>query len=382
MPNYAYTDLRDAIIKGAQGISTIRTLVNRAAREVASDIDLRSMKRKARLAPNIYQNVFTYGAPTDIKDQAIVDVVKQVSRIARWELIGVEEFDSQKNIRKNLLALSDYDFIKKILISAELDTKELVLHEMDSITGDGTWAIGGSGTDLRREITEFINGAASLEFDAGASYTSITLENSTTGEADLTDYEGNEIFVWVYIPSTTGLTSFKLRWGSSSSDYWEATATLTSEGLAFATGWNLLRFTWPATDTGSPDISAVNYLRLEIVGGGTAGATTNWRVDFIVARTGSIHDIIYYSIYPWQTSAGSYLKDSANDTDKVNCSEDEYELFILKGKEIVYDDIKSYDEAEIYRQKYEVKKEKYLENNPSQRLLMQSTYREFDTREE
>jgi len=379
---YAYTALKAEILSdNIEAGTSIRTQINRAVRQVIADLDIKATKRRTQLSPNLFEGVYDYTCPSDLKGLGIIDIQKQVGRIL-WDdftLVPVEEFDRRKSLNENVIAISDFDFIKKLRISADIDSRQVTLHEMDSITSNGTWVASGDASNLTVDYNESINGAASLNFDIGGSTTtSGLLTNSTLTAVDLTLYENQQLFVWVYIPTTTDLTSFKLRWGSSASDYWEATATTNNEGTSFYTGWNLLRFAWPSTDTGTPIITAVDYLRLEIVKGASLPASTDWRVDWIVARSGVIHNVLYYSRYGWRTSAGVYLEDSANDTDTINAETDELELFTFKGKQIVFEEAQLWNDAKYWENQYIAKKAEYRRRYKSEAKQVSSEYYRFN----
>src|SRR3990167_9776045 len=100
-------------------------------------------------------------------------------------------------------------------------------------------------------------------------------------------------------------------------------------------------------------------------------ATTDWRVDYIVARRGKPAEIHFYSRYPWQSSAGTYIEESTAATDLLNVESTlEYELMVLKGKELVALDLEKFDEMKIYQNLYEDAKARYEMSYPSEKLLM------------
>lgn len=358
-------------------VNNIERLANRAVRYVIGDIDLRSTKRRAYISPYLNEEQFDYQSPSDLKEWAIVDVRRIVDRTARNQLnmATSEYFDRNKSYNLNLIAIEDNSFLQKLRISADLEGagSQATISNMDddSSTDGGTWAVGGSGSNLTIDTGNYVEGSASLNFDASATYTSITLTNSTFTAVDLTGYQiGGAVYMYVWIPSTTGLTSFKLRVGTNSSNYYEKTITTTNENLAFAAGWNLLRMEFSAaTQTGTVTMSSIGYARLEIVGDGTAAATTDWRADFLAARQGLLHEVWYYTKYGWQTSAGAYIENSTATTDLINCDTEEYELFILKAKEMVSMDLKQFTDMATYNKMYEIKKVNYLSKYPSERLL-------------
>ena len=381
--NFARSELYTDINRKAASITNIDRLVNRAVQFVIGDMDLRSTKRRAYLSPYINNEQFDYQAPADLKGWSVVDLRRLNDRKSnvRFKVVPTEEFDRLKKsgglAGRNLIAIEESDFLKKIRVTTEESASQATLHACDDIDADGTWAASGSASNLTEDTDNYVEGAASLNFDIAASYTSALLTNPDFTAIDISDYEtGGSVFVRVWIPSTTGLTSFKLRVGSSASAYFERTVTVTNENLAFHTGWVMLRFDFnAATETGTVDMDNIDYLRLEVVGDGTAAATTDWRIDHVVARRGIPHELIYYTKYGWQSSAGAYLEESTAATDLINCDTDEYMGFVFKGKEFVALDLKQFDEVKEYRKLYQDWKNEYLIQHPSERILiMQSTW--------
>ena len=336
--SYTYLDYQNAVNDGIHGkITTIiglRAFLNRAVRRVNSIVDLQSTKRTTSLSPGIYNQVYSYPAPADLKDNAIVDVRRQYDRVEEFNQTTAEEFDRRKTHDKSSVAVDDRDGVKVLNIATDLNTDELVINTCDSLTDNGNWVVTGDATNLTADTQRSINGSASLRYDMNSGAILATLEVPDMIAVDLTNYKDREIFVWQYIPLVTGLTSFTARWGSSASAYWTATATTTADGLAFKVGWNLLKFSWPASATGSPTITAVNYFQLRINKTALMAASNEWRTDFIVARAGDVHDIIYYTRYFWTTAAGVYIPDSTADTDLLVADEDDFELLVKSAMDL------------------------------------------------
>ena len=382
MPTYTKANLYTDIQRDASDVANIDRLANRAARYVVGDIDLRSTKRRAYFSPVIAQDQHDYQAPSDLKEFAVIDIRKLAERTARFRLVPSEEFDALKSKNKNLICIEDRDFLKKLRISAELEGDQLVVHDMNSITADGTWSLVLDASNLTLDTDNFIHGEGSLNFDmdiGGTTSTAGAIVNSTMGVVDLSDYEvGGSIYIYLYAPTITGLDGFTLRIGSDASNYFSKQVTVTNENLAFHTGWMLLRFDFSAmTETGTVDMDNIDYIRFSIDKGSDSLNSTDWRIDYIVARRGAPHEIWYYTKYPWQNTSGTYLENSTATTDLLNADTEEYELFILKGKEIVADDLKMFDDAKEYRKQYEAKKMDYLMKYPSERLVLTTEYYNF-----
>lgn len=378
-----YTDAR----RDAAGIQNIEDLANRAVRYVVGDIDMRSMKRMAYLSPYLNEEQWDYGAPTDLKDMAVVDIRRIANRKVydKFNMANTEYFDRNKTFNKNLVCIENSSFLDKLRISARLDSddgQQVVLNEADSITDNGTWAATGDASNLTVDSDMFIGSDASLNFDMAVSYTSGILTNPDMDAVDISDFEtGGSVYAYVYIPSFTGLTSINLRVGSSAAAYFSKSVTATNEAIAFSSinssnaGWTLLRFDFStATETGTVDMDNIDYLRLEIVGSGAGPASNNdWRLAYIVARRGIPHQIFYYTKYGWQNTSGTYLENSTAATDYLNVDTDEYDLVVIKLKELIAQDLEFEDKEDRFAAKYKEMKAIYTDGYKSERLLLIQT---------
>src|SRR4051812_15761157 len=103
-PSYTQSEFK-AIINGnlhgkfAQCQDTT-VVMNRAVRYALGDFDIRSTKRSAQLSPNMFENVFDYAAPSDLKGEKVIDIRKQVNRSSyeKFLLVDDAEFDRKKNV--------------------------------------------------------------------------------------------------------------------------------------------------------------------------------------------------------------------------------------------------------------------------------------------
>lgn len=381
---YTYTNLKDQIIDplsypNAASSVTVLNVINRSARNVLSEIDLRSSKRRSTLTPHIFDDIYQYTCPTDLKGDALIDLMPQANRSldSRLVLVQPETFDRKKSIYKNMVAVFDDDFTRKILADLDVDDTKLVVSNLDSLTaGGGTWETFSAGsTGVAQDTDYFVEGSGSVKFDLASGTTTGGIVNTNLDDLDISDYINNgSLFVWVYINSTTNLTNFIIRIGNDSSNYYTQTITTTNEGLSFVAGWNLLRFDFASmTETGTVVDTAVDYCALYMTK--TSGKEDDgYRFDDIQLHTGQIYDVVYYSKYPWQTSAGVYIENSTTSTDKINADTDEFELFVQKGKVEMFRELKEYDQMKLAQAEYDRLKGIYLLNNRSERIKMQIKY--------
>src|SRR3990167_6719805 len=360
-----------------------QVISNRAVRTVLGEVDLRSSKRSAQLSPNMYEDVYEYAAPTDLKGEKIIDLRKQVNRssMERWTLIDDDDFDRTKGLSQHRIALRDENFSKLLLIDGVEGSDNLVLHSCESLTANGTWAATADASNLTLDNDNFITGGGALNFDMAAGAATGYIENSTMDALDLTDYdEKGSIFVWVFIPDYSDaeadtVTNFILRWGNDTSNYWSRTVTTNNEGATFYDGWNLLRFDWNgATETGTVAPATIDYLRLTVTKSTSLAADTDWRVDNFVIRLGTIYDVVYFTKYGWQTSALAYQEESSATTDLLVADTDEIEIIAFKAAEYASQELKDYDDTKYFRDEYELAKKNYEANNPSEALKKRRAY--------
>ena len=175
MPTYTRTMLKASVnsrIHNKIGIlSDSETTLNNGVREAITFVDFRSMKRKSSLAPNLFNDIYHYTCPTDLKGMKIVDLQPQTgerSKFNDWELTTESEFDRQKETKYNLLAFSDRDFTRKLLVSASVNDDGFTVSPLDALTGGGTWALFGDGTNVTQDSYEYVKGSASINFDISA----------------------------------------------------------------------------------------------------------------------------------------------------------------------------------------------------------------------
>lgn len=372
----------NAGIKGKIGILiSSEDTMNEAVREVVKDADLRSAKRKASLSPKLFSDIYDYAQPSDLKALSIIDVPPQVKRAGEWYLVPFEEFDRLK--RTNMIALHEYDGTKVLKIAADIDDDQVIVAELDSLSsGGGTWEAVGDAENLTVDSDNYVKGGGSINWDIGSGGgTTAGIKNTSLNSFDLDDdYLGGNgaLFVWVYLNSATDVTNFILRIGSGESAYHQKTITTRHDGTAFVAGWNLLRFDLTSlSDTGSPDDDAITFISIYMTKDAGKVSETDYRFDWIVLKKGEIHEVLYYSKYGWQSSAGAYKENSTDDSDLLVADTDEFNLFVLKGREIAAEEVDETELAERYRQKYNEKLVEYKIMNPSEAKILTNEYYEY-----
>lgn len=402
MPTYARSALKTNIatsISGTISDTDLNTIINRAVREVISDSDLRSCIRKSALSPNLFDDIYQYSAPTDLKGDKIIDVKPQITRGKNdyWRKTTAEEFDRYKSDQRtdsygdpirieqndwsgeSLVAIQDTDVIKKVLLSRPVDDTSVVIEPLSAV---GTWLLFGDGTNVTADSSNYVKGSASINWDiSAAGGTTAGIQNSSITSVDISDYLGEgSIFVWAYLTSKTNVTNFILRIGSSSSAYNYVTVTTNNEGTAFVNGWNLLRFDLVNKSTsGSPTNTVCTYVAIYMTKATGKISETDYRFNYLVMKKGVHYDLVYYSKYGWQSAAGTYLEDSTADTDLVNADTDEIRLIEYKAAELGEVHLRSSQTTiKEKRDLYEGYSARYKNQYPSLALPTIMTYSNID----
>ena len=350
----------------------------RAGYKVLTQVDPEETKRFAQIT--LYDGVEDYALPmTDLKDKKIFDVRPQVNRSKNDNLSSrfSKDFDLKK--QDNWLSVEYSDGTEFIRISKRLSPSSASIDAMDRV---GSWLASGDASNLAVDNLYSVSDGSSLKFDLANAGSSGLVTNSAVTTRDLSDGEGSyAFFLWVYLPvSSTDITGVNLRFGSSPTSYWESTGTIHFGSQR--QGWNLFRFDWPAgAGTGSPDSSAIDYIRIEITYGGTA--VTGIRIDRLFASLPRIWTIGYYSSFIFKN--GTTWSDVPNDdnatlnlgTTSFLLFEYEYALAALQqiqGKDAAAD--RSFFFKELYGdgQNSRGMYVEYRKNNPSQAEKVTQTW--------
>ncbi len=381
MAIYTRTLLKTSIasmISGTVSDTDLNTILNRAARQVISEIDMHSHIRKSSLSPNLCDEIYDYAAPTDLKMDGIVDIQPQINRTKNeaWEYTSPEEFDRIKggNNEYGVCAMSEKGMIKMVRISKTIEDDSETIDELSSV---GDWAAYGDGTNLTGDSSNYVKSVASINWDINSDGgTTAGIYNGSLTSFDISDYlMTGSVFVWVYITSTTNLTNFIIRIGSSSSAYYSVTITTNNEGLSFETGWNLLRFDLEdKVETGTVDDDDCTYVALYMTKDALKTDETDYRFNYLVLKAGERYNLIYYSKYAWQDDSGTYLENSTDDTDYINADTEEISLIESKAAELGERHLRNHREAIENLQLYKEQKGEYLLRHPSQAMVMTTTY--------
>lgn len=319
------------VMHGTQlnNIQNLNGIINRSARQLLLDLDPQETKRILQFTNPIYNGVVDYPIAADVKGNKLIDIRPQVNRLPRdvWTQAYNQAFDIAKSnvfSSPNMFTLNFNSGLKTIRINAPYLSAPVVQNSVDSITSNGTWAVGGGASNLAIDSQNYVQSQGSLSFNlpSGAGY----IENSTMSQTDLTKYlNQGALFVWVYMPTASQFTSVNLRWGSDAANYYSVTSTQTQQGTAFQNGWNIIQFNWlGAAVTGSPVVTATDYLRVTC---NTTAIQTAAKVDYITVSLGNYMEYEYYSKFLFRNSStGVFQETVLDDADLINLDTDSYNI--------------------------------------------------------
>lgn len=296
---YTVADLRDDVSGLLQGmnlnqVTNLYGAFERAASTLAQKAD--PPEASGRESLMLYDGVFYYPAPETIFGGALVDLRPQGQATYPDDYVykvPVDVFNRTKCYLPNGYEITfEYDKGVGIMgVTTPNTTPKLVLDTCSDVDG---WSAGGDASGLALDRTVYYEQPAALRFNLAAAGTQGYIEKNISS-SDLTAYEGTGVvFVAVDLPNADGITAIGARLGSSSADYYEMSAT---EGFlgAWVSGQYLLVALDLATATtvGSPDITAMDYLRVFFDYDGVA--QVNVRVGYVFISLPSPVELLFQS---------------------------------------------------------------------------------------
>lgn len=323
----ANTDLA-AVLHGTN-LNKVQSLIplhNRTARQLLSDLDPMETIRKTLTTTPLFNQVWDYACPSDLKGNRIIDISPQYIRTPAQIISQTynQPFDIDKNkfSPPSEFTIQFNNAVKTIRINDTTLPQGIVIDTCEATTG---WTANSTASTLTEDNVNFASGSGSLSFNVttGTGSISKTLSSQLDMSAQLNQAS---LFYYLYLPTGTALTSTTIRWGSDASNYYQRTMTVTNEGNAFATGWNLIRADWlGATVVGSPVVTAIDYVDIIVV---VTSNQTGIKVDNIVSNMGLYRTIEYYSKYLYRNaSTGAFQETVLDVSDLINLDTDSYNLY-------------------------------------------------------
>jgi len=307
-------------------VQGLNNLHNRTARQLLLDTDPIETVRKNLTTTPLFNQVWDYACPADLKGNRIIDVSPQYIRSAGQIISQTynQDFDIDKNkfYPPSEFTIQFNNAVKTIRINDTSLPQGVVLDTCEATTG---WTANSTASNLSEDNVNFASGSGSLSFDVTTGTGSISKTLSST--LDMSSHlNQSSLFYYLYLPTGSQLTSTSIRWGSSSSAYYTRTLTTTNDGNAFTTGWNLIRADWlGATVVGSPTVTAIAYIDILVT---VTANQTGIKVDNIISNMGLYRTLEYYSKYLFRNATtGAFQETVLDNSDLINLDTDSYNLY-------------------------------------------------------
>ena len=350
-------------------IQNISGLHNRTARQLLGDIDPQETIRKTLTTTPLFNEIWDYACPSDLKGNRIIDISPQYIR-SPGQIISQtynQPFDIDKNrsVPPSEFTIQFNNAVKTIRINDTSLPQGVVL---DPCEDDAVWTANSTASNLSVDNVNYAAGSGSLSFDVTTGTGSISA--ALTSQLNLsTHLNQSSLFYYLYLPLGSALTSTTIRWGSSASAYYSRTLTTTNEGNAFATGWNLIRADWNgATVVGSPVVTAIDYIDIIVV---VASNQTGIKVDNIVSNMGLYRTVEYYSKFLFRNvTTGAFQETTTDNSDLINLDTESYNLYFhllgfFAAQQVQGVSAVAFDDN-WFGQEYEKLKTRYTSLNKSQ----------------
>lgn len=362
-------------------IPNIYGIINRAARAVLLDVDPKETQRIVSLA-QVFNDVFDYPSPVDLKGDREVDLRPQAGR-QPWQVFTqdyAQEFDQNKLWSWDNKIYTQWNTgVKTLRINAPWLTSPVTI--TDTSTTDGWSAVTGAAS-ITLNSQNAVAGGGALQFNLLAASSSGYIQNTSLTAIDLSGQEYiSSLFLWVYMPLGSAITSVNLRWGSdATANYYSSTATSTQQGTTFQTGWNLLQFPWQtATTVGAPDASLIDSVRVTFAYNSTL--QTGVLIDNLTSNLGFIFQLQYYSKYlfrnPVTNAFQETVTDAADNNKLINFDTESYNLLFNKTAFYVCQALQGADasyDADYWQTEYDHALARYRAQNPSEAMKKAEPY--------
>ena len=278
----------------------------------------------------IYDGVTDYLADERMYAQGLIDIRPQGLIRERNDFVYLrngDDFDRNKSWKdKGTKACFDYDNGTPIIrIQSSYTPVRLVIDPMNDST---TWTSGDSVSSLATDYTFYYQQPASIRFNLLAAGTDGYLEK-TINPIDLTPFQGvGVVFLAIEIPALD-FSSFELRIGSDSANYYKVTNTTGTLGPVI-NQFMLVAFDLSlATIVGAPNIKSMSYLRVTLNYNGNAEA--NVRVGNLFMSLPTPVTVVYSAAALFLAVGQTAISNSITlDTDVIVLNDAAYTIFEME----------------------------------------------------
>ena len=348
------------------------------------------------LTPNLFDNIFDYALPVDVKADKIIDFRPQVTdsrgEFETFDLVTPEEFDRRKKVEKGLYTILNDDLTRILRVSADVEDETVKVSALED-TAWGTWDTDGvNDSDVKVDNDDFIEGGGSIRFQTDSldsTDSTVGIQNDSIDDFNISGFlaRGSAFVDAKLTVADTGIHQISLRLGSDSSNYYQINDSNQNDCSAFVSGWNKIRWDFVnKTTVGTPVDTAIDYAALFWSRDTTTAALlhqldTDWGFDNLILKRGKYYLLSYYSRNVWQDTAFTVVENSTHDSHALLVQNDELELIIAKTAELASGYLRDREDQTYYRQEYERLKSAYLMSHPSQASVLTTEYYSFPSLE-
>lgn len=315
------------------------------------------MGRVGYIEEALYPNVERYAVAEDLKYEDVIDI-KVLDKYRNLDTLAQplaqvyrREFD-QKN-RRNVYAINWDSGVKTISINHPRGIKNcnhITINDVDSLTKNGTWNVGGNVVNLRLDELNHITRKASLSFDINDSATSGFITCMGMHSVDISDYlNRGAAFSWLSLSIPKEMISVRLTLGSNpndlTTDLYYATVNQPHDNNSFTTLWNLLKYMLNNLNTvGTPNPKDLTYMRFDFET--TGKAIPGCRINSVMARKGEVYEMAYNSSWCFiDAITGAWKQVTTDGDDYMPFEEDTYQIFMLEVTLIVQQSVYGNNDA-------------------------------------
>lgn len=221
-------------------------------------------------------------------------------------------------------AIERHDAKAYLVINHASKYPAVIASQFESLTDGGTWTADSTTSDasgLALDTTGFIQGNGCLKFNATVSQSGnnrVSIYATDVNSLDLTSVQGlGSSLLEVYLPEVTYFSSVTVTWGTNTSNYWSATSTTPITGSAWTVGWNTVKIDWTGstTQTGTPDVTDINYIRIDLNYTASQTNVNDYRVDYLRFARKENLTLNYLSLNVGNNTGGTALSSFSAGTD-------------------------------------------------------------------
>lgn len=284
----------------------------------------------------LYSGVTYYAPDERMFGTALIDIRPQGVVRAPWDDVQkkpIEAFDRARGYGRLPWGYRcTFEYREGDAIMGILQARTEPQISLDSMTELDGWALGGNAQSLALDKTVYYHAPAALRFNLPAAGSQGTLAKTLDDALDLSDYEGVGVsFLAAYFPDAEDIQSLTLRLGSSPSAYYQVIVTEGFLGALYSDDYQLVAFDLAsATQVGSPDISAIDYV--EILTDYAGAGQNNVRYGDLWIALPSPHEMLFYSAAAFKPDGvAAFQIDVTDVTDEIIFRDAAYNIYVQEA---------------------------------------------------